>query len=143
MQYIHSLVWRIAAAWLFGRFCRSGGGGRRGWPADVSRIARGARIAGVARIAGFAVVALLVVGLGVGMGCRFIPLADYDRDDDGLIDVATLEQLYAIRYDLDGNGAVDDVGYLEIYLGAYFEAPGGMGCPSSGCPGSTLHPGEK
>ena len=131
MQYIHSLVWRIAAALLFGRLCRSGngGGGRRGEPAGV---------AGVARIAGVAVVVLLAVGLGAGAGCRFIPLADYDRDDDGLIDVATLEQLYAIRYDLDGNGAVDDVGYLEIYLGAYFEAPGGMGCPSSGCVGYEL-----
>ena len=32
---------------------------------------------------------------------------DYDADDDGLIEVATLAQLYAIRHDLDGNGAPD------------------------------------
>ena len=31
---------------------------------------------------------------------------DYDTDDDGLIDVTTLEQLNAIRWDLDGDGAV-------------------------------------
>ena len=29
---------------------------------------------------------------------------DYDADNDNLIDVATLAQLDAVRYDLDGNG---------------------------------------
>ena len=29
---------------------------------------------------------------------------DYDTDDDGLIEVANLAQLDAIRYDMDGNG---------------------------------------
>ena len=32
---------------------------------------------------------------------------DYDWDDDGLIEVSGLAQLYAIRWDLDGNGVVD------------------------------------
>ena len=29
---------------------------------------------------------------------------DYDADDDGLIDINNLDQLNAIRWDLDGNG---------------------------------------
>ena len=33
---------------------------------------------------------------------------DYDADDDGLIEVTTLAQLDGLRYDLDGNGQVDD-----------------------------------
>ena len=32
-------------------------------------------------------------------------LVDYDDDDDGLIEVDSLAQLNAMRYDLDGNGA--------------------------------------
>ncbi len=34
---------------------------------------------------------------------------DYDTDDDGLIEVTNLEQLNAIRYDLDGDGIADTV----------------------------------
>ena len=33
---------------------------------------------------------------------------DYDLDDDGLIEVGTLGQLDAVRYDVDGDGAVDE-----------------------------------
>ena len=33
---------------------------------------------------------------------------DYDQDNDGLIEVKNLEQLNAIRWDLDGDGAADD-----------------------------------
>ena len=33
---------------------------------------------------------------------------DYDMDDDNLIDVTTLPQLNAIRYDLNGDGVVAD-----------------------------------
>ena len=45
---------------------------------------------------------------------------DYDRDDDGLIDVATAAQLAAIRYDLGGAGiagvgAVDRGDYLAAF----------------------------
>ena len=32
---------------------------------------------------------------------------DYDQDDDGLIEICSLAQLDAIRYDLDGDGAAD------------------------------------
>ena len=29
---------------------------------------------------------------------------DYDKDDDGLIEISNLEQLVALRHDLDGEG---------------------------------------
>ena len=48
---------------------------------------------------------------------------NYDMDNDGLIDITTLEQLDAIRYDLDGDGAVatsDEANY-----GAAFPATAG------------------
>ena len=67
---------------------------------------------------------------------------DYDADDDGLIEVSNLAQLYAIRYDLNGDGAVDDFNmdppdYLN-YMLAYSDAADGMGCPASGCTGYEL-----
>ena len=50
---------------------------------------------------------------------------DYDADDDNLIEVSNLEQLNAIRWDLDGNGASSDTGYAD----AFPDAADGMGCP--------------
>ena len=35
-----------------------------------------------------------------------VQAGDYDADDDGLIEVSRLEQLNAIRFDLDGDGKV-------------------------------------
>ena len=58
---------------------------------------------------------------------------DYDRDDDGLIEVASLAQLHAMRWDLDGNGFATDPGYAV----AYPNAPAGMGC-ATGCTGYEL-----
>ena len=57
-------------------------------------------------------------------------LADYDSDDDGLIDVGSLAQLDAIRYDLNGNGAADNDADKAKYAAA-FPNPinDGMGCP--------------
>ena len=63
---------------------------------------------------------------------------DYDKDDDGLIEVSTLEQLNAIRYDLDGNGTVDDATNVGAYALAFPSATSGMGCPQSGCKGYEL-----
>ena len=58
---------------------------------------------------------------------------DYDADNDGLIDVRTLAQLNAMRWDLDGNGDPDDTANEEAYSGASgafpWPAPN-MGCPS-------------
>ena len=59
---------------------------------------------------------------------------DYDADDDGLLEVATLAQLHAIRWDLDGNGTATDPGYAV----AFHDAVTGMGCPPAGCTGYEL-----
>ena len=59
---------------------------------------------------------------------------DYDADDDGLIEVADLAQLDAIRWDLDGDGVASAAGHAA----AYPFAPAGMGCPTTGCTGYEL-----
>ena len=57
-------------------------------------------------------------------------LADYDSDDDGLIDVGSLAQLDAIRYDLNGNGAADNDADKAKYAAAFPDPINdGMGCP--------------
>ena len=55
---------------------------------------------------------------------------NYDRDDDGLIEIATLAQLDVIRHDLDGDG----VSAHADYAAAFPNAMDGMGClgPCSG-----------
>ena len=61
---------------------------------------------------------------------------DYDRDNDNLIEIANLRQLNAMRWDLDGNGAVaagDQVNYND----AFSYAPAGMGCEAT-CAGYEL-----
>ena len=65
---------------------------------------------------------------------------DYDADDDGLIEVASLGQLNAIRYDLDGQGDQDAVSNSDWanYTGAFSGARAGMGCPNTGCTGYEL-----
>ena len=47
------------------------------------------------------------------------PTARHDSDGDGLIEIAHLEQLDAIRYDLDGDGNADDGSEPETYAAAY------------------------
>ena len=59
---------------------------------------------------------------------------DYDSDDDGLIDVSNLDQLNAMRWDLDGDGrAATD----PDYHAAFPSHLGGMGCPGA-CAGYEL-----
>ena len=60
---------------------------------------------------------------------------DYDADGDGLIEVGSLAQLDAIRYDLDGDGSPTD---SSAYAAAFPNAATSMGCPSSGCTGYEL-----
>ena len=62
---------------------------------------------------------------------------DYDADNDGLIDVANLAQLDALRYDLNGDGLVDGAIWMPYYS-AYPMGALGMGCPSDGCTGYEL-----
>ena len=70
---------------------------------------------------------------------------DYDADNDGLIEVKTLAQLNAIRWDLDGDGVGDkynsnddndytDTGeydYTSNYTGVFMNAEDNMGCNES------------
>ncbi len=59
-----------------------------------------------------------------------------DADGDGLIEVETLEQLNAIRWDLDGNGTVDTSTDESDYNNA-FGTTGFTGSTSGGASGST------
>lgn len=59
---------------------------------------------------------------------------DYDADDNGLIEVANLGQLNAMRHDLDGEGGV----FVSDYEAAFPDALQGMGCPEAGCVGYEL-----
>ena len=63
---------------------------------------------------------------------------DYDSDNDGLIAVANLAQLNAIRWDLDGDGAADDASNDTDYAAAFPTPATDMGCPSTGCTGYEL-----
>ena len=62
---------------------------------------------------------------------------DYDKDDDGLIEIATLEQFNALRYDLDGNGEMEVPADWELYFEAFDDAQEDMGC-ADGCAGFEL-----
>ena len=65
---------------------------------------------------------------------------DYDDDDDNLIDVRTLEQLNAIRWDKNGDGALDTgitTSDTLAYETAFPNAVTGMGCPGT-CTGYEL-----
>ena len=66
---------------------------------------------------------------------------DYDRDDDGLIDVSSLAQLDAVRHDLNGDGDPAAAG-LTAYAAAFpfreKSSAGRMGCPSGTCTGYEL-----
>ena len=53
----------------------------------------------------------------------------HDTDGDGLIEVSNLEQLDAIRHDLDGDGRPDDGADSESYAAAF------PGYSAEGCPG--------
>ena len=63
---------------------------------------------------------------------------DYDADDDGLIEIRTLAQLDAIRYDPDGDNRITSDDDEEAYYSAFPKAITGMGCPFDGCIGFEL-----
>ena len=67
---------------------------------------------------------------------------DYDTDDDRLIEIKTLAQLNAIRYDTNGNGQVDNSANQTHYNTAFPDASDrtttkAMGCPNT-CQGYEL-----
>ena len=81
---------------------------------------------------------VLVVGVVAGAdGVGAQSAVDYDADDDGLIEIEWLEQLDAVRWDLDGDGFVDDAANAERYFAAFPDAAEGMGC-AEGCEGYEL-----
>ena len=53
---------------------------------------------------------------------------DYDSNDDRLIEISNLAQLNAVRWDLDGDGAVAAADQAS-YTAAFPNAAAGMGCP--------------
>ena len=82
--------------------------------------------------------AVLLAGYGFGLTARAQTTVDYDDDDDGLIEVESLAQLNAIRWDLDGDGDADDSANDSSYATAFPTAMTVMGCPSDGCTGYEL-----
>ena len=93
-------------------------------------------LAGVVSLLLLAVLALALLG-GAGDASAQGP-TDYDTNNNGLIDVTTLAQLNAIRYDLDGSGAADSATDNTAYAAGYPNPVTGMGCPGDTCTGYEL-----
>ena len=66
-----------------------------------------------------------------------VPGIRYDSDGNGLIEIGTLAQLHAMRWDLDGDGAVADSDTMN-YNAAFSNAASSTGCPPTGCIGYEL-----
>ena len=69
----------------------------------------------------------------------FTVSVDYDADNDGLIEIRTLEQLNAVRWDLNGDGAADsssdDATYADAFPDSVADAGignGALGCSNGG-----------
>ena len=63
---------------------------------------------------------------------------DYDIDDDGLVEIATLAQLDAVRHDLDGDARPTFDG-SAAWFAAFADGAEGLGCRSrGGCTGYEL-----
>ena len=97
-----------------------------GWPGPAMVTVRATDPSGLSVVASFSVI--------VSAGIR-----DYDLDDDNLIDVGNLAQLDAMRYDLNGDGVLDDASVWRSYYaaGAFAQGAIDMGCPG-GCIGYEL-----
>ncbi len=59
------------------------------------------------------------------------PPTDYDQDDNGLIEISNLEQLNAIRWDLNGDGQPDKETFAKAYNQAFPSAIDNMGIPNN------------
>ena len=85
--------------------------------------------------------ALLVAGAAAGVTLSLTQAQSangvYDTDGDKLIEISYLEQLDALRYDRNGDGAADKTGDVEAYTGA-FPVPSGSQVCISGCTGYEL-----
>ncbi len=81
-------------------------------------------------------------GLAISQGTA---LSSHDSDGDGLIQITTVQQLNAVRYDLDGDGMVvddtstGDVDEAALYAAAFPVTPDGSVCPEGAeCTGYEL-----
>ena len=64
---------------------------------------------------------------------------DYDADDDGLVDITTLAQLNAVRWDLDGDGAAGGTSRMAYFAaGAFFNPVSAAGAVGIACPTSSV-----
>ena len=68
---------------------------------------------------------------------------NYDTDSDGLLEVSTLAQLHAMRWDINGDGAIDSSATTADTTAYNAAFPNGnlsasKGCPSGGCTGYEL-----
>ena len=83
-----------------------------------------------------AAIALLLALVGAdGVGAQGGDYDKYDKDNDGLIEIDNLEQLNAVRWDLDGDGVADSPRYADVYAEAFPDAHKRMDCPRYGCSG--------
>ena len=64
-------------------------------------------------------------------------VVDYDGDEDGLIEIATVAQLDAVRHDMSGTGR-RVLAKLPAYAAAFPDPADGMGCPAAACVGYEL-----
>ena len=65
------------------------------------------------------------------------PVVDYDADDDNLIDIKTLAQLNAVRWDLNGDGnpvSANAADYAAAFPNRDISASGRMGCVDASDP---------
>ena len=81
---------------------------------------------------------LLILASTVGVASSQAGDGKYDTDRNGLIEVSNLEQLDAIRYDLDGDGSPDNSGDATKY-GDAFPTSGTEAVCESGCNGYELN----
>ncbi len=102
---------------------------RLDWPVSEAR-GRGGLLALLLVLAAAALLLVFSAGPATAQSSA---TTDYDVDNDNLIDVSTLAQLNAMRWDLDGNGVSTNVGYAT----AFPNPAAGMGCQAT-CAGYEL-----
>ena len=68
------------------------------------------------------------------------PPVDYDQNDNGLIDIRSIAQLHAIRWDANGDGVPESnpAIYSTIFEGRITATSTRMGCPAGNCNGYEL-----
>ena len=89
-------------------------------------------------VAAFAAFAVSAFALLTSFPAAAQTSVDYDKDNDGLIEVDSIQKLDAIRYDLDGDGSVINAAE-SAYYDAFSNPHPQMGCSQeSGCIGYEL-----